>query len=418
MPLGMQADTLVLIPLALELTGLTFLVLIDPYIDRGRRRIMLIILVLILSLIVQNYLDYLLLDADGTRAFERTLIAIYGYSVRPVIIALLFYIVGPRRRRRTTWALLGVNAAIHLTALFSGICFSIDAANVFRRGPLGYSCHVVSGLLLVQLLYLTLRGYRRDGKSEAWIPILNTFLIIASVILDSVVDCRRYPVTFLTIAVVNSSLLHYTWLHLQFVREHEQALQAEQRIQIMISQIQPHFLYNTLSTIQALCAEDPAQAIRVTKRFGTYLRQNIESLGQSKLIPFSRELEHTRIYAEIEMERFPGIHVRYDIEDDDFMVPALTLQPLVENAIRHGVRIREDGRVSVSARRFRDGHEIVIRDNGRGFDPAAAPGKGTHIGIQNVRERLAQLCRGTLAIDSVIGEGTTVTIRIPAAPGD
>ena len=116
------------------------------------------------------------------------------------------------------------------------------------------------------------------------------------------------------------------------------------------------------------------------------------------------------------MERFPNVHITYDVDDDGFLVPALTLQPLVENAIRHGVRIREDGRVSIVVRADEGGRVIVIHDNGKGFDPATVQADSGHIGIQNVRERLEKLCGGTMDIDSVIGEGTTVTIRIPGAP--
>ena len=114
------------------------------------------------------------------------------------------------------------------------------------------------------------------------------------------------------------------------------------------------------------------------------------------------------------MIRFPNVRVDYGVTDVDFSVPALTVQPLVENAIRHGVRIRKEGIVTVSSRRTELCHEIVISDNGKGFDTdLLKTADGTHIGVRNVRERLERMCGGTLAVESVIGEGTTVTIRIP-----
>ena len=218
--------------------------------------------------------------------------------------------------------------------------------------------------------------------------------------------------------MVIGCVAYYIWLHLQFVREHEDALQAEQRIQIMISQIQPHFLYNTLSTIQAMCATEPEKAPRIVEQFSRYLRQNMDSLNDANLIAVEKEIEHTRIYAEIEMAMFPNIRVDFDVMDADFKLPALTIQPLVENAIRHGVRIREEGVVTVTTRRVSGGHEIVIRDNGVGFDTTKALAEGGHIGIANVRERLERLCGGTLDIESTVGEGTRVIIRIPHAAGD
>lgn len=405
--------SVLVISLLLQLIGLTLSVLIDPYIRREHRKIMLIIIAIIFSLLAQNYVGYLL-DTHGKMPYVRTLVGIYGYSVRPIIIVLLFYIVSPKRKYGPWWILIGINTAIHLTALFSDVCFTIDANNVFRRGPLGYSCHVTSGILLVYLVDLTLREYSRVRKSETWIPLFNALLIVGSVIMDSVVDYRDYPVTFLMIVVVSSIVFYYIWLHLQFVREHEQALMAEQRIQIMMSQIQPHFLYNTLSTIQALCLSDPDKAFDTLEQFGTYLRQNIDSLDQPKLIPVSKELEHTQIYAEIEMIRFPSLHVEYNIAYDNFLIPALTIQPLVENAIRHGVRICKSGLVSVITRREEDCYTIVIQDNGKGFDIGTLTEiDGSHIGLRNVQERVQKLCGGTMTIDSVMGEGTTITIRIP-----
>jgi sensor histidine kinase YesM len=182
----------------------------------------------------------------------------------------------------------------------------------------------------------------------------------------------------------------------------------------MMSQIQPHFLYNTLTTIQALCLENPRKAASITERFAAYLRQNIDSLNETGLIPFRKELDHTLVYAQIEMERFPNIHLDYEIEDEDFLLPALTVQPLVENAIRHGVRGIPRGQIEIITNRLPDYHEIVIRDNGKGFCPEELPGTDRpHIGIQNVRERLKKLCDGTMTINSEEGRGTCITIHIP-----
>ena len=186
----------------------------------------------------------------------------------------------------------------------------------------------------------------------------------------------------------------------------------------MKTQIQPHFLYNTLSTIQALCDIDPEKASETTGKFAKYLRNNLESLDRTDRIPFEKDMEHTLIYTDIEMIRFPNIRIEQDIEDEDFTLPALTVQPIVENAIRHGVRIREEGIVRISTRRDGDCHEIVISDNGKGFDiEKAGDGGGLHIGVKNVRERIERMCGGTLDIKSRMDEGTVVTIRIPVDSG-
>jgi LytS/YehU family sensor histidine kinase len=111
-----------------------------------------------------------------------------------------------------------------------------------------------------------------------WIPLLNALLIIACVLMDSVFATNlRYPVTFLTVGIVISTVFYYIWLHLQFVRAHERDLMATQRIRIMMTQIQPHFLFNALNTIRALYAKDPPMGDRILEDFSTYLRQNPSS---------------------------------------------------------------------------------------------------------------------------------------------
>lgn len=405
--------SLLLFPLLLQLIGMTFAVLIDPYIHKKHKTVMLIIVAFNFSLIVQNCSE-VLLDAGTSHILARTLVCIYGYSIRPLILVLFFYLIGKRRSYWFAWVLVGVNALIHLTSLFSGICFRIDAHNHFYRGPLGFSCHIVSAVFLVYLTYLSVKEYSRYRKWETVLPLSNILMLIASVIFDTFFVYGNYLVSYTTIAIVSSCVFYYIWLHLQFVREHEQSLMAEQRIQIMMSQIQPHFLYNTISTIQALCKTDPDKAFETTEKFGTYLRQNIDSLGQTKLIPVQKELEHVRIYAEIEELRFPSVKVEYDTPDLDFRIPALTIQPLVENAIRHGVRIRKEGVVTVTTRKTQDGHEITVCDNGKGFDVTAMEAQdGTHIGLRNVRERVEEMCGGSVSIESVIDQGTTVIIRLP-----
>ena len=410
---GMGSYIISLMFLLLQIAGVTFAVMADSYINRKQRKVLLLAILLILSLIAQNFIETYA-DMNGHMVFVRTVTSIYGYAARPVVVLLFAYLVDDSSDYRLCGALLGVNAVIYLTALFSKISFWISEDNRFHRGPLAYSCHIVSGIMLVYLVYLTIRKYAYFHKKDMMIPIFNVCMIILATVLDGYVAYSLYRVTFLLSAMVSGSIFYYIWLHLQFVREHENSLMAEQRIQIMMTQIQPHFLYNTLTTIQALCLSNPKKASDITGRFGIYLRQNLDSLRSPELIPVKKELEHTRVYVEIEEIRFPYIHVEYDTADTEFQVPALTIQPIVENAIRHGVRIREEGRVLVSTRRLAGWHEIVIRDNGQGFDPKTAErADESHIGIANVRERIEKMCGGTLTVNSIVGEGTTVTIRIP-----
>ena len=190
----------------------------------------------------------------------------------------------------------------------------------------------------------------------------------------------------------------------------------QERARVMLSQIQPHFLYNSLGVIRELCYSDPAKAEEATVHFSQYLRKNMDSLTSDKPIPFSAELEHVKNYLALEQLRFgDALRVEYDIGETNFLLPPLTLQPIVENAVRHGIRKREDGgTVFISVRRAGNRFCIQVRDDGPGFDPGSLPaGDRVHIGISNVRRRLG-LLGGSLEVSSVPGEGTTITIFVPA----
>lgn len=401
------------VTMLLMLIGLIFAVLSDHYIKRAHRIIMLIIASLVIFLVIQNVFEFLL-ENYYKHPIARTMNSIVGYSIRPLILLLFFYIVDESQDYEFPWVLVSVNAVIHLTALFSHMTFWITPENRYVRGPMGYSCHLISAILLARLLWISLKNYDRIHKSDVFLPVFNSILIVGSVIIDSFREPSNTPVTWLTSSIVCSCIFYYIWLHLQFVRQYEMNLQAEQRIQLMISQIQPHFLYNTLAAIQDMCLTEPRLAAETIGKFGLYLRQNLESLEMPGLISFEREIEHTRTYTDIEQKRFGNLQVDYSIEDGGFCLPALTVQPLVENAIRHGVRKRDPGVVSIAARRETDAHLITVRDNGVGFDVSAANEAGNdHIGIRNVRDRLEKLCGGTLRLDSRIGEGTVAEIRIP-----
>ena len=404
-----------IVTMLLQLMGLTISVFQDSYIQKKHRRVMTLIIIAETCLVLQNYVEAVL-DVQPERTLARTLAGIAGYTLRPVILFLFLHVVSKKRHHYFSLVMVGINAVIYMTALFSHVCFWIEDGH-FYRGPLGFTCHIISAILLMIFVYQTFFEY--STKEGLWIPICNALLVVVSVILDYKFGSFMYPVAFLTIAVVTSTLFYYIWLHQQFVKAHERALVEEQKIQIMISQIQPHFLYNTLATIQALCRTDPAKAFDTTELFGTYLRQNLDSLNQPNLIPIEKELEHTRVYAEIENVRFPSVHVEYDVKDLNFCIPALTIQPLVENAIKHGVRSEKHGEVLVSVQKKQKYHEITVRDNGRGFDVdklengAEEKSDNAHIGIRNVRERIEMMCGGELFVKSTVGKGTMITVRIP-----
>ena len=194
----------------------------------------------------------------------------------------------------------------------------------------------------------------------------------------------------------------------------------ESQISIMLSQIQPHFLYNTLNSIYQLCETNPMRARLLVNFFSEYLRNNLSSLEEPGLIPFETELSHVNTYLDIEKVRFEDtLEIEYDIKCVDFSLPVLTVQPIVENAVKHGTsKKRGGGTVRISTYEDEESYIVKVSDTGCGFDPAVPRNDGkSHVGIENVRQRLINMCGGTLTIESEIGAGTLATIIIPKGGG-
>ncbi|MGN0326659.1 MAG: sensor histidine kinase [Lachnospiraceae bacterium] len=199
----------------------------------------------------------------------------------------------------------------------------------------------------------------------------------------------------------------------RLLAENERQL-TESRIATMISQIQPHFIYNTLGTIGQFCLEDPEKAADLVQEFSLYLRGNFTELDNSMPIRISQEIEHVRHYVGIEQIRFPDMQVEYNLQAGEFLIPALTIQPLVENAIKHGLMgLEEGGKVVISTYETKEAYVVCVKDDGVGFDQSALSDGKPHVGIKNIRGRLEAMCGGTLTIDSTPGAGTTAQIMIP-----
>ena len=190
---------------------------------------------------------------------------------------------------------------------------------------------------------------------------------------------------------------------------------VESRLNTMILQANPHFVYNTLGSIEYLCKKDPDMAAAMLHDFARYLQSNAANMTSDSMIPFSQELEHLKAYLRIEQVRFPNIEVVFNIKSHNFKIPCLTLQPIVENAVRHGIGRKPGkyGTITISSYECDDRYRLTVIDNGIGFAENTEDDGRVHIGITNVRERLVLFCNGTLDIKSKPGQGTTVEITIP-----
>ena len=189
---------------------------------------------------------------------------------------------------------------------------------------------------------------------------------------------------------------------------------SESRTSMMLSKIQPHFIYNTLGAIEHLCLKDPQMAFELTRNFALYLRCNLSELESVAPIRFSEEIRHVQYYVNIEKVRFPDITIEYRIDISDFILPAISVQPLVENAIKHGLMPLESGGRVVIRSYETDTHFCVeVTDNGVGFDVGHLMDNKEHVGLHSVRERLNAIVNGDLKVESTEGVGTTATILIP-----
>ncbi|MCQ2241634.1 sensor histidine kinase [Treponema sp.] len=188
-------------------------------------------------------------------------------------------------------------------------------------------------------------------------------------------------------------------------------------ISVSQSQIQPHFVNNVLYNIKVLYSADPERAERMLDNLSKFLNGNKDAFDTGSIHPFVRELEHIKCYLEIEKERFDNISVVYDIGVQDFLLPPLTLQPIVENSIQHGLRPKKSGgTITVSTYR-KDGNIIIsVKDNGIGFDMTKPMDSGRkHLGMENTKFRIEKICNGTLDVKSIENAGTEVLITIPAS---
>jgi sensor histidine kinase YesM len=225
-----------------------------------------------------------------------------------------------------------------------------------------------------------------------------------------------YAIAYLAIVIAIEVLFVFLSAEKSVDLERKEKENAEVKNRLMMSQIRPHFIYNVLSSVSTLIPVDPPKAQQALDEFTEYLRANFSAATQKKLIPFADELKHVENYVALEKLRFEKrLHVEYDIKARAFEVPPLSIQPLVENAIKHGVTQKTQGGI-VTLRSYEEANDFVVEviDDGVGFDMKSLNQRGdSSIGLSNIEFRIDHMCGGTLTIESQEGAGTKATVRIP-----
>ena len=350
-------------------------------------------------------------------AFLCALISLYAYCLTEYI----------NERKKISYGytnlitvLCGISLVLWLINAFNGMYIYYDATGLDHTGPHYLLSQAFNVVLPAMTLVLAFRYHDVIGWRNTWIWVLYGLIPVLSIPAQVL-----WAVTPVCIATTVSLVLVYTLIHVEQAEreaniekelaQKELAL-SESNNSLVLSQIQPHFLYNALTSIYRLCDVKPEAAKEAVSNFSKYLRGNLDSIKQTKMISFADELKHLQAYLSLEKIRYDDdLDIKYDIKTTEFFIPPLTVQPLVENAVNHGISdLPVGGLVTISTEEKRDYYEIRVSDNGVGFDPETVPEDGrSHLGIMNVRSRLNIMCHGTLDIKSAPGDGTVAIIQIP-----
>ena len=316
-------------------------------------------------------------------------------------------------------AITGVIAS--LLNLFRPFFYSIGEDNIYRREEHFWVSQVLGiiGLFLMAGLLYRYRNSVRKGF------LVSMAIYIMAPLAALFVSLRHYGISYTNIAfilaVIISFIEHMFYQKVLSMKRRESLLVREKeledmRIRIVLSQIQPHFIFNVLNTIYYLCGKNVKQAREAISSFSEYLRANMAAIHQDAPVPVSQEMSFVEKYLYLEKLRFEeDLNIEYDLQGGNFYLPALSIQPIVENAVKHGIGAKlEGGTVRIATREEADAFVVTVSDDGVGFDPEKDLSDGReHVGIRNVRERVQKMCGGSLSITSREGEGTTAVIRIP-----
>ena len=294
---------------------------------------------------------------------------------------------------------------------FTRLFYDISPETLFYRTPWhALLLSPLCGILILDLINVI--GWRDRLTRKHFnayliylVPMAIAMIVYVFVYVPMIVDLSLALWALVMFGIILSDQID------QYKRQRREI--AHQQASIMVLQMRPHFIHNTMTSIYYLCDLDPQKAKQVTMDFNTYLRRNFTAIASDHTIPFTEELEHTRAYLAVEQAQFEDrLFVDYDTPLIDFRVPPLTLQPIVENAVKHGMDPdSEPLHISIRTRKTDSGSEILVKDDGPGYDPA--DDSEPHIALPNIRERLELMCGGRLEISPRDGGGTVVRILVP-----
>ena len=288
--------------------------------------------------------------------------------------------------------------------------FYYITAEDFYRGE----CHFVLTLPMIAIMFLNIFGVIRR-KNLLTKKYFRAFLLYLSAItFVTLIHIIEFSIYLVVMGIIFSNLVIFAVILSEQVNQFfkQQKEIVNQQANILTLQMRPHFIYNTMTSIYYLCSQNPEQAAKVTLYFTNYLRKNFTAIAYSETIPFSEELEHAKAYLSIEQVQCEdNLFITYDTPHQNFKIPPLTLQPIVENCVKHGLDPDLDPlHILISTRKTNSGSEIIVEDDGVGFK---FDGTTKSFALPNIKKRIELFCGGNLKILPREGGGTVVKIFIP-----
>jgi len=403
--------------LLLMILGLA-VVIIMPAIERWSKQFYIVFFTILVLCSFSYVVDMLVAGRPGLAWAEKASVyfeSLLSSLLMPMLALYLLHCCNENRKNSALMRVVLILWCIYFMLLnitqFTTFIYYISPDNQYYRGP-WYPLLLVPPIVTMAVnLIAVIRRRAKLSRKHFMAFIIYIVFPMAGMLIQML----AYGLLFIAFSMAISALLMFGIVLSDQIEQYmfQQREIAQQRASIMVLQMRPHFIYNTMMSIYYLCDQDPKKAQQVTLDFTTYLRKNFTAIASEHTIPFSEELEHTRAYLAVEQAQFEDrLFVIYDTEHTGFNVPPLTLQPIVENAVKHGMD--PDGeplRITIRTRQAGSVSEFEVEDNGPGFEPS--DDSEPHIALNNIRQRLEMMCGGQLIIAPREGGGTVVRVRIP-----
>ena len=390
-----------------------------------------IALILILVLTIFEYLDLMTQGLTryipealslNDRIFIRTIASTAMYIIRPYIILLEIIVIVPGRRNHILFTIPTVfNTLLFLPSDFGArFVFWIDENNRWNATPLKSTVYIVQRLYVLALFVLSIYHFKKKNLNLSIILSIIIVLSFSIAYLEQKYILSGYvtPVSALCV------LAYYIYLTSIYKQQlYDQMIDTEKKLsdekmELLRSRIQPHFIYNSINIIRTLVRTDEKRAVEVIDYFSDYLKAHFRNIETEDMIPFDAEIENVKAFLALaEADSTRDIQIVYDLEETNFRIPQLSLEPVVENAFRHGTD-EEGGTITISS--FKEDNCYIIRTTDTGCGTHKVSEKESDrlaIGISNTRKRIELLCDGRLEVN-ITPDGTTADIIIPVKTDD